>query len=305
MPDWFAEFTQAVMARIGDRVWSAAPVNEPWCVAWLSHFEGLHAPGLRDIRAAARAMHHVLLAHGRSIGVMRDLGIKNLGAVVNLEGATPASDTAEDHAAADRRDAIYNRAFLEPLFLGRYPEALLEGIAPHLPDGWQDDFDTIRAPVDWIGVNYYTRRRIAAAPGAWPGYAEAPPRGPCTGIGWEIHPEGLTDFLRRVARDYSGDLPILVTENGMAGDGLTDSARITYLAAHLQALRTAIAEGVPVTGYFVWSLMDNYEWALGYAARFGLVHVDFESLARHPKASYQALAHAWARDGLANGPKAP
>ena len=305
MPDWFAEFTQAVMARIGDRVWSAAPVNEPWCVAWLSHFEGHHAPGLRDIRAAARAMHHVLLAHGRSIGVMRDLGIKNLGAVVNLEGATPASDTAEDHAAADRRDAIYNRAFLEPLFLGRYPEALLEGIAPHLPDGWQDDFDTIRAPVDWIGVNYYTRRRIAAAPGAWPGYAEAPPRGPCTGIGWEIHPEGLTDFLRRVARDYSGDLPILVTENGMAGDGLTDSARITYLAAHLQALRTAIAEGVPVTGYFVWSLMDNYEWALGYAARFGLVHVDFESLARHPKASYQALAHAWARDGLANGPKAP
>ena len=305
MPDWFAEFTQAVMARIGDRVWSAAPVNEPWCVAWLSHFEGHHAPGLRDIRAAARAMHHVLLAHGRSIGVMRDLGIRNLGAVVNLEGATPASDTAEDHAAADRRDAIYNRAFLEPLFLGRYPEALLEGIAPHLPDGWQDDFDTIRAPVDWIGVNYYTRRRIAAAPGAWPGYAEAPPRGPCTGIGWEIHPEGLADFLRRVARDYSGDLPILVTENGMAGDGLTDSARITYLAAHLQALRTAIAEGVPVTGYFVWSLMDNYEWALGYAARFGLVHVDFESLARHPKASYQALAHAWARDGLANGPKAP
>ncbi len=305
MPDWFAEFTQAVMARIGDRVWSAAPVNEPWCVAWLSHFEGHHAPGLRDIRAAARAMHHVLLAHGRSIAVMRDLGIENLGAVVNLEGATPASDTAEDHAAADRRDAIYNRAFLEPLFLGRYPEALLEGIAPHLPDGWQDDFDTIRAPVDWIGVNYYTRRRIAAAPGAWPGYAEAPPRGPCTGIGWEIHPEGLADFLRRVARDYSGDLPILVTENGMAGDGLTDSARITYLAAHLQALRTAIAEGVPVTGYFVWSLMDNYEWALGYAARFGLVHVDFESLARHPKASYQALARAWARDGLANGPKAP
>jgi beta-glucosidase len=296
MPNWFADFTHTLMSRIGDRLWSAAPINEPWCVAWLSHFEGHHAPGLRDIRAASRAMHHVLKAHGASIEVMRTLGMKNLGAVVNMEWPAPATDAPEDIEAAARYDAIYNRFFLGGLFHGAYPEKALEGIAPHLPDGWQDDFRLIRAPLDWIGVNYYTRKRLKAVEGAWPGYAEAETVLPTTQMGWEIYPDGLRDFLIRVAREYSGNLPIYVTENGMANADTPDrpdSERIAYLERHLASVREAVAQGVPVAGYFAWSLMDNYEWALGYEKRFGLVHVDFESLARTPKASYQALAQWW------------
>jgi beta-glucosidase len=296
MPHWFAEFTEAVMRRIGDRVWSAAPINEPWCVGWLSHFDGAHAPGMRDIRATARAMHHVLLSHGRSIEVMRGLGMKNLGAVCNFEWSTPASDAPEDIAAANRYDAIYNRFFAGGLFKGEYPPEVLEGLGPHLPEGWQDDFATIQAPLDWLGVNYYTRKLIRHAEGPWPNYAEAPTRLPLTQMGWEIYPDGLRDFLIRNAREYSGDLPIYVTENGMANPDtvdMPDTARMDYLTAHLGAVQEAIAAWSPVAGYFCWSLMDNYEWSLGYEKRFGLVHVDFDSLARTPKASYQALARWW------------
>lgn len=296
MPHWFAEFTETVMRRIGDRVWSAAPINEPWCVGWLSHFDGAHAPGMRDIRATARAMHHILVSHGRSIEVMRGLGMGNLGAVCNFEWVTPASDTPEDVAAAARYDAIYNRFFLGGLFRGEYPAEVLEGLGPHLPEGWQDDFATIRAPLDWLGVNYYTRKIIRHADGAWPNYAEAPTRLPLTQMGWEIYPDGLRDLLIRNAREYSGDLPIHVTENGMANPDTPDApdtARIDYLDAHLAAVQEAIAAGAPVAGYYCWSLMDNYEWSLGYEKRFGLVHVDFDSLARTPKASYQALARWW------------
>lgn len=296
MPDWFADYTRIVMERIGDRVWSAAPINEPWCVGWLSHFEGHHAPGLRDIRATARAMHHVLKAHGASVAVMRSLGMKNLGAVCNFEWCEADTDTEADRAAAARRDAIYNRFFLGGLFHGAYPDLVLEGLEPHLPLGWQDDFTQITAPLDWIGVNYYTRQRVRAADGPWPGYAHADPLLPVTQMGWEIYPEGLRDFLLRTAREYSGGLPIYVTENGMANPdrpGHADTARIAFLTDHLGAVREAIDGGAPVAGYFVWSLMDNYEWALGYEKRFGLVHVDFETLVRTPKASYQALAQWW------------
>ena len=296
MPNWFAEYTKTLMRRVGDRVWSVAPINEPWCVSWLGHFDGQHAPGLRDIRATARAMHYVLLAHGRAIEVMRALGIGNLGAVCNVEWSTPASDRTDDRAAAARHDALYNRFFTGGLFHGAYPALALEGLEPHLPDNWQDDFPVIRAPLDWLGLNYYTRKRIAHADGAWPNYAEAGAEAPVTQTGWEIHPGGLRDFLIRLHRDYSGDLPIHVTENGMANPDLPevpDEARINYLDRHLRAVREAIAAGVPVKGYFCWSLMDNYEWALGYEKRFGLVHVDFDSLARTPKASYRALASWW------------
>jgi len=298
MPSWFADFTHTIMSRIGDRVWSAAPINEPWCVAWLSHFEGHHAPGMRDIRAASRAMHHVLKSHGAAIEVMRGLGMGNLGAVVNMEWSAPASDAPEDIAAAARHDAIYNRFFLSGLFHGTYPELALEGMEPHLPQGWLDDFALIQAPLDWIGVNYYTRKRLRAADGPWPSYADAAPVLPLTQMGWEIYPDGLRDFLLRVAREYSGDLPIYVTENGMANadrPDRPDEERIDYIDRHFAALREAVDQGAPVAGYFLWSLMDNFEWALGYEKRFGLVHVDFETLARTPKASYQALA-AWWRD---------
>ncbi|MEM7722084.1 MAG: GH1 family beta-glucosidase [Pseudomonadota bacterium] len=296
MPDWFADYTHIIMSRIGDRVWSAAPINEPWCVGWLSHFDGHHAPGLRDIRATARAMHHVLVSHGRAIEVMRGLGMGNLGAVCNFEWSDAASAAPEDQAAAARYDAIYNRFFLGGLFKGAYPTEVLEGLEAHLPSGWQHDFPTIQAPLDWVGVNYYTRKRIKHADGAWPNYAEAETTLPLTQMGWEIYPDGLRDFLIRTAREYSGDIPIYVTENGMANPDVVDqpdAARIDYLTQHLRAVQEAIAAGAPVQGYFCWSLMDNYEWALGYEKRFGLIHVDFDTLERTPKASYQALAKWW------------
>ncbi|RUS60483.1 beta-glucosidase [Pseudorhodobacter sp. E13] len=299
--NWFADYTEVVMRRIGDRVWSAAPINEPWCVAWLSHFLGHHAPGLRDIRATARAMHHVGLAHGRAIETMRGLGMGNLGAVCNMEYAAPADDSAAAAAAASLYDGYYNRWFLSAMFKGEYPADVLEGLGPHMPAGWQADMATIAAPVDWVGINYYTRKLIAPAPGPWPAHREVDGPLPKTEMGWEIYPEGLGFFLRRTARDYSGDLPIYITENGMAGaDRLVagrveDAARIDYLAQHLRAVQSAAADGVPVQGYFTWSLLDNYEWALGYEKRFGLIHVDFETLQRTPKASYHALSRALSR----------
>ncbi len=298
---WFADFAELIGRRLGDRLWSVAPINEPWCVAWFSHFLGAHAPGLRDIRAAARAMHHVLLAHGRAIEALRAAGARNLGAVFNFERAYPADDSAEAAAAAARFDAIYNRWFLSAVFHRRYPDAALEGLAPHLPAGWQDDFGTIAQPLDWCGANYYTCKRIAPADGPWPAMAELPGPLPVTDMGWEIDPGSLGFFLRRMAADHTGDLPLYVTENGMAAPDrllagqVQDDDRIAYLARHLDEVRNAAAAGVPVRGYFVWSLLDNYEWALGYGKRFGLVQVDFASLKRTPKASYHALSRALAR----------
>ncbi len=298
---WFADFTDLLMRRIGDRIWSAAPINEPWCVAWLSHFLGLHAPGLRDIRATARAMHHVLLAHGQAIQAMRAIGMTNLGAVCNFEYAAPAEDTPEAAAAARRYDAIYNRWFLSGLRNGSYPAEALAGLEPHLPAGWQEDFATIGAPLDWLGINYYTRKLVAPEAGPWPGYREVEGPLPKTQVGWEIYPEGLYHFLTSTHSDYGRGLPIYVTENGMANADRViagqceDAARLAYVEAHLAQVRRALADGVPVAGYYLWSLLDNYEWSLGYEKRFGLVHVDFETLRRTPKASYHALAQALAR----------
>ncbi|MBI1217385.1 MAG: beta-glucosidase [Rhodobacteraceae bacterium] len=298
---WFADFTEVIMGRIGDRVWSTATINEPWCVAWLSHFLGLHAPGLRDIRAAARAMHHVLLAHGRAIETMRGMGLTNLGAVCNFEYAAPADASPAAATAAARYDAIYNRWFLSGMFKGEYPAEALEGLMPHMPTGWQDDMPTIGAKVDWAGLNYYTRKLIGPDAGPWPACAEVPGPLPKTEMGWEIYPEGLHAFLTRTHAEYTRGLPLYITENGMANadvlvnGAVPDQARIDYLDAHLAQVRRAIAEGVPVAGYFVWSLLDNYEWSLGYEKRFGLIHVDFETLRRTPKASYHALARALAR----------
>ncbi|MDA5556930.1 GH1 family beta-glucosidase [Shimia sp. MMG029] len=295
---WFGDYTDTLMRQIGDRVWSVAPINEPWCVGWLSHFVGAHAPGLSDIRATARAMHHVLLAHGTAIQVMRGHGMKNLGAVCNFEWAAPVDDSAEAAAAAARYDAIYNRFFLGGLFKGAYPDLVLEGLGPHLPKGWQDDFDVITTPVDWSGLNYYTRNLIGPAAAPWPSYSEHTGELPLTSMGWEIYPDGLRDFLIRMAREYTGDLPIYVTENGMSapdqitGGAVDDPHRISYLNAHLDAVKQALAADVPLKGYYIWSLMDNYEWALGYEKRFGLIRVDFDSFARTPKASYNALAQA-------------
>ncbi|SOC12112.1 GH1 family beta-glucosidase [Rhodobacter maris] len=298
---WLADFAQVIARRLGDRIWSAAPINEPWCVSWLSHFLGLHAPGLRDIRAAARAMHHTGLAHGHAIASWRAEGMTNLGAVCNFEPAIPADPAPSSLFAAKRYDAIFNRFFIEGMLKGRYPEDALERLEAHLPRGWAEDMNGIAAPLDWLGVNYYTCKRIAAATGPWPAWQEIAGPGEKTAMGWEIRPEGLRDLLIGLARDYTGALPLLITENGIATADVTregacdDSPRIAYHAAHLEACRAAIAAGVPLAGYIAWSALDNFEWAEGYSKRFGLVHVDFESLQRTPKASYHAFRQALER----------
>ena len=297
--DWFADFTEVIMGRIGDRVHAAATFNEPWCIAWLSHFLGHHAPGVKDIRAATRAMHHVLLAHGKAIQTMRGLGMDNLGVVMNFEYAQPVDDTPQAKDAAALYDGIYNRWFLGGVFNQAYPEDVLAEIGEHLPENYQDDFPTIAAPVDWLGVNYYTRKIIAPNDsGQFPYHNEVEGPLPKTAMEWEVYPQGLHHFLTWADREYTKGLPIYVTENGMASydeveDGeVADPTRIDYLNQHVAAVKQAVDEGVPVKGYFVWSLLDNYEWSLGYDKRFGLVHVDFESLERTPKGSYWALQEA-------------
>lgn len=293
---WFADYAGEVIRRFGDRLAAVAPVNEPWCVAWLSHFIGQHAPGLRDIRATARAMHHVLLGHGRAIEAMRALGQKNLGAVMNFEYAAPADESPEAEAAARTYDAIYNRWFIGGIFEGRYPAEALAGLEPHMPKGWEADFEVIGASLDWAGINYYTRKLIAPAPGPWPALAEVPGPLPRTDMGWEIYPEGIAEFLRRMNAVVPEGTRIYITENGMAAsEPREDLSRIAYLRDHVAALRGAMAGGARLDGYFIWSLLDNYEWSLGYDKRFGLVHVDFATMERAPKASWHALREAIGR----------
>jgi len=296
----FADFAEVVMARLGDRVARTATINEPWCVSWLSHFEGQHAPGLRDIRATARSMHHIQLAHGLAVATLRAAGHGNLGVVLNFSEILPSGPGEE--AAVDLSDAISNRWFIESIARGSYPQAVLDGLGRHMPQGWQDDMAVISAPIDWLGVNYYSRAIVSKDDKApWPSTRGHEGPLPKTQMGWEIYPDGLRNLLTRMARDYVGDLPIVVTENGMAwadnveAGAVSDPVRKDYVAAHLQATREAIAAGANVQGFFYWSLLDNYEWSFGYEKRFGLVHVDFDTMVRTPKASYHALKAAVAR----------
>lgn len=298
---WFGDFTEVITRRIGDRVHSVATINEPWCVAFLSHFIGAHAPGLRDIRATARAMHHVLLAHAEAMERLRGLGQDNLGIVLNFDRAVPASDSEQDVMAADLQDGIFNRWFIEAITKGTYPERVLEGFSDYMPEGWKDDLKRINQPLDWLGVNYYTRNPMAADPdSAWPSIKSVPGPLPKTQMGWEMFPDGLHHFLTWLSRDHVGDLPIYVTENGMAWDdkiengAVYDPERIGYINDHYLAAKRAIDDGANVAGFFYWSLLDNYEWAEGYEKRFGIVHVDFETLKRTPKASFHALKAALA-----------
>ncbi len=297
--NWFTDYARLVMDRLGDRLEATATFNEMWCIAWLSHFLGHHAPARRVVPAAAHAMHNVLLSHGVALAALRADGHKNLGTVLNLQYADPASGDPLDIAAAAREDAIFNRWFLEALFHGSYPAEALEGLAPHMRAGWQDDMAKISAPMDWLGLNYYTRARIAHDDASlWPQIRMAGPELPVTDMGWEVFPQGLHAFLTRVERDYTKGLPIFITENGMANQDIVengsvyDPQRIEFLNLHFDAARRAIADGVNLKGYFVWSLLDNYEWAFGYDKRFGMVHVDYATQKRTPKASFNWLANA-------------
>jgi len=300
--DRFADYCAVLAERYGDRLASIATINEPWCVAWLSHAMGVHAPGHRDLRAATRAMHHVLLAHGKGVQALRAHlspgASPDVGLVLNYEKAEPAFDTNAARHAAATWHALYNQWYVGGAIQGRYPTMITEALAEFMPEGWQDDMSTIAQPLDFLGVNYYTRVRMAGLPDpGFPALESLPGPLDKTQLGWEVYPQGLTDILTWLQRDYTGDLPLYVTENGMAWadtvsgrDGaVQDQQRVDYFESHLRACLEAMAQGVPLKGYFAWSLLDNYEWAEGYGPRFGLVHVDYETQVRTPKASFGAF----------------
>ena len=295
----FAEFTDVIINRIGDRIDHTATINEPWCVAWLSYFLGGQAPGIRDIRAAVRAMHHVMLAHGKALEVLKSHGQSNLGIVLNLGHGEPARNTEADINATKTFDAIHTRWFMDSLFKGNYPKDMLSKVEKYMPENFESDMKLISSPIDWLGVNYYTRGVIKAAPNEpWPHFEEEEGALPKTQMGWEIYPEGLELLLKRIYNDYTNEIPIMITENGMANEDVVsndicdDPIRVKYFEDHLQAVIRCIAHGVPVKGFFGWSLLDNYEWAYGYEKRFGLVHVDYKTQKRTPKASFKAFQKA-------------
>jgi beta-glucosidase len=301
----FAEYAEIVAARLGDRVHHWMTHNEPWVHAWIGHSWGQHAPGRTSERDAVAAAHHLLLSHGWAVDAIRRAGPgAQVGITLSLSPAYAASDTPEDEAAAWEVDGGSNRWFLDPLFRGAYPADLLERnelVAPLVHDG---DFDAIAAPLDFLGVNNYFRHVVGAG-------ADGPrfvrdPEAPHTDMGWEVYPDGLHAVLARVAAEYEPSA-IYVTENGAAfgdvrvHDGrVHDPERTEYLESHIAAVGRAVAAGVPVKGYFVWSLLDNFEWALGYGKRFGIVYVDYPTLERVPKDSFY-----WYRDLIGSRPRQP
>ncbi|HEX9380323.1 MAG TPA: GH1 family beta-glucosidase [Gaiellaceae bacterium] len=301
----FVEYTDAVVGRLGDRVRNWITHNEPWVHAWIGHAWGEHAPGRTNETDAVAAAHHLLLSHGWAVEAIRRASPDaQVGITLNLSHAYPASDAPEDEAAAWQVDGEGNRWFLDPIFRGAYPANLLERkeiVAAFVRDG---DLEAISAPLDFLGVNNYFRFVVSA--GADGPRMERDSEAQHTDMGWEIYPDGLRRLLVRVARDYAPPA-LYVTENGAAfsdvrvHDGrVHDPERIAYLESHIAAVSRAIADGAPVKGYFVWSLLDNFEWAHGYSKRFGIVYVDYPTLDRVPKDSFY-----WYRDFIASRPRAP
>jgi beta-glucosidase len=294
----FAEYAERVVARLGDRVERWVTHNEPWVVAWLGHAWGRHAPGRSSRAEALAAGHHLLLSHALAAEAIRHAARgARVGIVLDLVPVYPATDSPADRAAAAELDGLHNRWFLDPLFLGRYPSDALDSLAPDAPPVEDGDLELISRPLDFLGVNNYTRQVVRAGPVGGPPVAVHVERAQHTGTGWEVYPDGLRDLLVRVHEEY-GPPALYVTENGAAfcdvrqHDGsVRDPERLAYLERHVAAVGRAIAGGAPVRGYFVWSLLDNFEWADGYSKRFGLVYVDYPTLERVPKASF-----SWYRD---------
>lgn len=298
----FADYAAAVVRRLGDRVHHWITFNEPWVFAFMGYLTGEHAPGLTDLPAALRAAHHALLAHVRAAGAIRALAASEpqVGLALNLSHVDPATDSQADLDAAWRYDGYLNRWFLDPLFYGHYPEdmlALWGECAPQIEPG---DLAALPGCMDFLGINNYSRAVVGYQKNAPPlDVAFHPPEeAQYTEMGWEVYPAGLYELLLRVQRDY-GPRSIYITENGAAfpdvlrPDGAVDDPhRVEYLRAYTFAAQRALEEGVPLRGYMVWSLLDNFEWAYGYSKRFGLVYVDYATQERIVKRSgrwYQAM----------------
>ncbi|HET9226959.1 MAG TPA: GH1 family beta-glucosidase [Thermoanaerobaculia bacterium] len=291
---WFAEYASVMFKALDDRVQMWATLNEPWVVTDGGYLHGALAPGHKNLFEAPIASHNLLRAHASAVQVYRAEGKHRIGLVVNIEPKDPASDRPEDLAAVARADAYMNRQYLDPVIHGRYPKEMKEIFGEAWPDFPQSDLDHIRQPLDFLGINYYTRSVTCNDPNALPVRAGRvrQTRHAYTETDWEVYPPGLTNTLVWIKENY-GDLPLYVTENGSAfydpptvdGGELFDPLRVDYLRRHLLAAHDAMQKGVDLRGYFAWSLLDNFEWSLGYSKRFGIVHVDFETLRRTPKAS--------------------
>ena len=289
----FSEFSDLIMDKYGKRIHSIATINEPWCVSWLSYYWGEHAPGIKNIAATAKSMHNILLAHGNGVKIARDYGHKNVGIVLNKTHVIPQSNKEEDAFAAKIYDEIHNTWFDEAIFKGKYPINLLNILRPYMPKNYSNDLKIISKKIDWIGVNYYTRTIVKKDNNEkYFGFKALKGNLPKTDMGWEIYPEGLTEVIMKLIKNYSKKTPIYITENGMAhketfeNGKVVDIERINFYEKHLKEVKQLLNKGVPLRGFFAWSLLDNFEWACGYSKRFGLIYVDFESLKRTPKSSW-------------------
>jgi beta-glucosidase len=317
----FADYAAAVHERLADRVTDWTTLNEPWCSAFLGYASGVHAPGRTEPAASVAAAHHLLLGHGRAVAAMRSARPEQrYGITLNLYPVTTISDDADDRDAARRVDGLSNRLFLDPVLRGQYPDDVRADLEPIASSEFiaTDDAAAIAAPIDFLGVNYYSRHVVRAARAdrtsdagrrepAWVGASDVEKLDtgrPKTRMGWEIDATGLYDVLRRVAGEYDAP-PLYVTENGAAfvdevtADGkVHDADRVAYLDAHFRAAKQAIDDGVDLRGYFVWSLIDNFEWSWGFDRRFGVVHVDFATQRRTIKDSGRWLAGVAAANGI-------
>ncbi|MGZ4333412.1 MAG: GH1 family beta-glucosidase, partial [Gaiellaceae bacterium] len=300
----FAEYAEVVAERLGDRVHDWITHNEPFCTSWLGYGLGIHAPGRTSVADALAASHHALLGHGWAVEALRRASPDaEVGIVLDSWPVHPATEAPEDAAAALAADGVSNRWVFDAVLRGSYPVDVLERFADVAPPIRTDDLHTISASLDFVGMNNYSRRIVRAGENGEA--VDVPPSGELTDMGWEVYPPALAEVLVRMHEEY--DVPSLyVTENGAAfadvrtHDGrVHDLERIDYLQRYLGAVGDAIAAGAPVRGYFVWSLLDNFEWALGYAKRFGIVYVDYPTQERVPKDSFR-----WLRDVIAAGRKA-
>jgi beta-glucosidase len=286
----FAEYAHLMAEKFGDRVKNWTTLNEPFCSAWLGYLYGVMAPGIKDLQTAINASHHLLLGHGLATQAIRSVASDlRVGIVLNLTPAIPLNEN--DELAAKYADGFDNRWYADPVFKGSYPQDIVEGFGKEVPIH-AGDMQSISAPLDFLGINFYTRQTVTLDESAKPlPYRPVMVDGvERTAMGWEVHPESLTNIIMRVHRDYAPK-EIYITENGSAWDDLVindkvdDPRRVGYLELHLDAMLAAKAQGAHVNGYFAWSLMDNFEWAYGYSKRFGIVYVDYETQKRIPKSS--------------------